>query len=116
MIEPTQENWQTEVLAKARANQSGRLIEQIKLHRANLLTNYTRNKNKYDHFDVFTLTNIMAQGYLDQSGRDTLNGIDPQIELQLAQIYNLTNTILTKIATKLQVPDTGKLKDLLNYL
>jgi hypothetical protein len=116
MIELTRENWQTEVLAKARPNQTGDLVEQIKTHRVNLLATYARNKNKCDHFDVFTLANIMAQGYLDQLGRDTLNGIDPQIQVQLGQIYNLTNTVLSKISTKLQIPDTGKLRDLLNYL
>jgi hypothetical protein len=116
MIELTRENWQTEVLAKAKLNRSGDLVEQIKNHRLNLLATYARNKNKHDHFDIFTLANIMAQGYLDQSGRDTLNAIDPQIELQLSQIYNLTGTVLNKIAYKLQIPDTGKLKDLLNHL
>jgi hypothetical protein len=115
-MELTRENWQTEILAKARPNQAGSLVEQIKTHRLNLLAAYARNKNKHDHFDVFTLANIMAQGYLDQSGRDTLNDIDPQIEDQLSQIYNLTNIVLTKIAIKLQTPDTGKLRDLLNFL
>jgi hypothetical protein len=115
-MEPTRENWQTEVLAKAKPNQAGSLAEQIKTHRLNLLAAYARNKNKYDHFDIFTLANIMAQGYLGQSERDTLNGIDPQIEDQLGQIYNLTNLVLNKIAIKLQRPDTGKLRDLLNFL
>jgi hypothetical protein len=116
MIDPTRENWQTEVLAKARLNQSAKLVEQLKLQREHLLIAYARSKNKYDHFDVFALANLMAQGYLDQFGRDTLNGIDPQIIIQLSQIYSLIGIVLNKIATKLQVPDTGKLKDLLNYL
>jgi hypothetical protein len=116
MIELTRENWQTEVLAKVRLNQSGNLVEQIKLHRANLLAAYAKNKNKHDHFDVFTLATIIAQGYLNQSGQDILNGIDPQIEVQLGQIYNLTSTVLNQIAPKLQIPDTGKLRDLLSYL
>jgi hypothetical protein len=116
MIEPTEENWQREVVDKARINQSATLVEQIKSSRAFLLSTYTRDKNKFDHFDVFTLANRMAQGSIDQAAQNTLNGIDPQIEGQLYQIYNLTSAILTKLATKLQVPDTGKLKELLPYL
>jgi len=116
MIEPNKDNWHHEVVEKARVNHSAALADLIKIHRANLLAQFTsRVRNRYDHFDVFTLVNILAQGYLDPYARDTLNALDPQLEEQLSQIYNLTQSALAKIS-KLQAPDLGKLKELLNYL
>jgi hypothetical protein len=116
MIEPNKENWHHEVVEKARINHSAALADLIKIHRANLLSQFnTRVRNRYDHFDIFTLVNIMAQGYLDSHARDTIDALDPNLGDQLAQIYNLTQAALAKIS-KLQAPDTGKLKELLNYL
>lgn len=115
MTELTRENWHEFVFKKARSNHSAALMELIKDNREQLLSAWGRPKHKLDILDIYALSGLVFMGYLNSSYFDTLNGLDHDLRAELTEIYRLANAALEKIA-RLQVPDTGKLKDLCQYL
>ena len=118
MLVPTEENWQDFVINKTKPNLFYAVDEQIKQQRANYLAVYTRpTKTKYDLLDAHVLSTLVAQGYLNQSAHEVLNGADPELINQCHDLFELLISGQNKL-NKLHSLDTGlgKLKDLLHHL